>query len=95
MNDFSLRLFIGALVILGIWTLFRKEMLLGWVAERLGERLHDEWLKPFYLCPPCMSSIWGTLIWFSLGGEFSIMWPIYLLALCGLLKLIVCNILCE
>lgn len=87
-SDFWIRLCLGALVIVGVHTLFLKEMLLEWLGELLARRLPYVLLKPLFECPPCMASIWGTMIWFGTGGQIDRFWPIYCLALCGLLKLI-------
>ncbi len=88
MTDFFPRLFIGALLIVGVWTCFDKKMIFG----RLGDwmsRLLPKWVTmPLYDCPMCMASVWGTTFWFLSGGEVSRWWPIYVLALCGFLKLI-------
>lgn len=80
-------LFVAGLVITGIWTLFRKEMLLGNFGEWAYKRLPQMLYKPTIGCPPCMASVHGTWLWFTLGGNIW-MWPIFLLALCGLLKLV-------
>ncbi len=40
--------------------------------------------KPLYKCPPCMASIWGSVVW----GFFSISfftpgWPLFCLSVCS------------
>lgn len=87
--DFWARLFIGALVIVGVWNAFDREMILGWLRNLLVKRVPAPVLKPIFDCPPCMASVWGTTIWFTTGGEVSVWWPIYVVALSGLCKLIV------
>lgn len=93
--DFWLRIAFGILMILGIWTLFREHMILGWLADGSRKVFHPALLKPLFDCPPCMASVWGTVVWFGTDGNISLWWPAYCLCLCGALKLIVCNILCE
>lgn len=92
MIDFWHRLSIAALVIIGVWTLFRKEMLLGEIGEWCYKHLPQMLYKPFIGCPPCMASAHGTAIWFYLGGDWA-MWPVFLLALCGVMKLLVIEFL--
>lgn len=90
--DFWLRIALAVPLILGVWTLFGKGMLLERLGDRL-ERTEPAWLnKPLWICPPCMSSVWGTAIWFATGGDW-IWWPAFVLALCGVLKLCVHNLL--
>ncbi len=48
-------------------------------------------LKPVFLCPICMSSIWGTAFyWYnnSITNESIIVWPVYLVVLAGLTRLL-------
>jgi hypothetical protein len=44
-----------------------------------------EWIrKPLFECPPCMSSLHGTIAFFIIG-DFSIyFWPVFCFCLCGL-----------
>ena len=92
MIEFWHRLFVTALLIIGVWTLFRKEMLLGNLGEWAYKHLPQMFYKPTIGCPPCMSSLWGTTTWFFLGGD-AYMCPIFVLALCGLMKLLVIEFL--
>ena len=47
--------------------------------------------KPLFTCPPCMASIWGTLVYW-LATPMSLnslaVWPLYILMLSGLVALI-------
>lgn len=84
---------IAAPVIVGVWTLFGKGMILGWLGD-----IGDRWLplfiqKPLYGCLPCMSSVWGTALWFALGNRVEPTWPLFCLALCGILKIVADNFL--
>lgn len=91
-GDFWLRLGLAALIIIGIFTLFSRGMLFG----RLGD-LIEEWLgefeaKPIVGCMPCMSSFWGSMIWFLSGGDLWC-WIPFVLALCGLMRLVSENLI--
>lgn len=44
--------------------------------------------KPLFQCPPCMASVWGMPGFLLTGYEWYYL-PIYLLALCGAVYLIV------
>lgn len=93
MIDFFPRLLIATLVILGIWNATGPGMIL----ERVGnwlERAPKWFSKPIGLCPPCMAGVHGTWIWFFLGGDWKL-WPIFVLALSGLMVLIVKNLFPE
>lgn len=85
--DFWLRLFMGMLIILGVWGAFGKGMILGWLGDRLEARYPEFLLKPIFLCVCCMASVWGSAVWFLTGGDF-FYWPFYVVALSGLMKLI-------
>ena len=44
--------------------------------------------KPLFVCPPCMSSIWGTIGFFF--NDYPIYYlPVYVFALCGAIYLII------
>jgi hypothetical protein len=78
---------LACLIIVGIWTLFGKDMLLGPLGDWMEGKFPDFWLKPVFTCPPCMSSLHGTWIWFLFGGGLWL-WPVFCLALCGLNKIV-------
>ncbi len=90
--DFYICLALGCLVIVGIWTLFEKDMLL----EKLGDTLVlllPKWVTfPLFECPICMSSVWGATVWLLSGGALTGV-PAYCIALCGLMKIIAHNLL--
>ena len=54
-----------------------------WSIKVVGEY----WSKPLFICPPCMASVWGTVVWFLAGGSLYL-WPFYVLGLSGLVTLI-------
>lgn len=41
-------------------------------------------LKPLFLCPPCMTSIWGTGLYFLMYGYFDVQCYIFTIGLVGL-----------
>lgn len=87
--DFYLRMLLAALIIIGIWNALGKDQVL----DALGGWLEDRWYgKPLGLCPPCAASVHGTWLWFLTGGDWQT-WPIFVLALSGLLVLISRNLL--
>jgi len=96
-----LLLFFNASVIIGVNFATKPDQILGFVGEAV-ERLTPEWIsKPTLLCPPCMSSVWGTAIWWTVGfaylplslSERLWQWPFYILALCGFVRFL--NLLLE
>lgn len=91
-SDFYLRLLLSALVIIGIWTACGKGMILDPLATWLEERLPEWACKPLFACPPCMSSVHGAWIWAATGGSWT-WFPMYVLSLCGLMKLLAHNLL--
>lgn len=83
-------LVLNELLILGIWTLFAKDMLLGEAGDIITSLIGEFWSKPVINCVPCMGSIYGTLMWFCTMGitlTNLFIWPSYVFALCGLGKL--------
>lgn len=92
MNEFLLKLFVASLMCVGIWNLFHKGMILGWLGDIWERRLPEAINKPLWSCPPCLASVHGTWIWFYLGGD-AMMWVPFCLALSGLNKLLSDNLL--
>ncbi len=93
MTDFWLRIAVAVPVIIGIWTLFLPDMLLGPIGKAWDRRLPEMLQKPLYQCPPCMSSVHGFWIWIALGGSIEPMLIIFCLALCGILRILAHNLL--
>lgn len=85
--DFWARMAIGILVITGIWNAFNRGMIFERLGDFLCSFLPKYALKPLFECPMCMASVHGTWIWFTTGGDLW-MWPIYVIALSGAMKLI-------
>jgi len=67
-------------------------MLLGNIGEWCYKHLPQMLYKPTMGCPPCMSSFYGSFMWFYMDGDLK-MWIPFLLALCGLMKLVAHNLL--
>lgn len=89
--DFWLRLAFASLLIFGIWALFETGMILGWLGDALWKRWPEAFSKPIFACPPCMSSVWGTGVWFLTGGDV-FWWPYFCIALCGLNRILSSNL---
>lgn len=82
--DFYLRLFLAALIILGVWNALGEKQILSKVGDFLEKRWYG---KPLGLCPACAASIYGTATWFLTGGTLP-WWPAFVLALSGLMVII-------
>lgn len=55
-----------------------------WPAKWLTKIIVGEyWIRPIFGCSSCMSSLWGTIIWFAAGGS-AMQWVPFCVALCGL-----------
>jgi hypothetical protein len=98
MTEFIQLLFIGCFWIWGINMLFKKGEILGFIGGYLKERIKKFWLKPLFLCPACMSSVQGTLIYFSahylyqidiLESHLLLFWPFYCICLVGINHIII------
>ncbi len=96
---FILVLFLNSLLIFGVFKIMDYEIdnenkiiedskmvlwkIKYWLINHIGIKAS----KPFCLCPPCMSSIYGTLIYwcvYSFTLQHLFIWPIYCLCLCGI-----------
>jgi len=91
MRETILKLFplmiLNALVIIGV----HKATRVGEVGEPIARKLDDpDWLrKPTIGCMPCMPSVWGTLVFWTIGPRNWLLWPFYVLALSGLMRFVV------
>lgn len=82
----SLLMVLNQLMIVGIWSMTRRDMVFGPIADWLWARLPIWLCKPFFQCMPCMASVYGTGFFFlSSMREFVTpwFWPVHCLALCG------------
>lgn len=82
--DLFAPIIINCFAIIMIWKVFSEGMILegpgSWIQEKLGEY----WSKPILSCPPCMTSVWGTLFYFIyVSNDLSLFLP-YILAVGGL-----------
>ena len=92
MNDFLPRLLIASLVCFGIWNAFAPGMILGWLGDVFERRLPEALQKPLYSCPPCLASIYGSIMWFLLGGDTTL-WIPFVIALSGFNRILASNLL--
>jgi len=80
---------LNALVIIGV----HKATGPGEVGEPIGKFAEKElpwWIsKPTVACPPCQASVWGTLVFWTIGPRNWLLWPFYVLALSGLMRFVV------
>lgn len=94
MTEFIQLLFIGCLWIWGINYLFKKGEILGSIGEYLRASIDKWYLKPLFNCPVCMSSVQGTIIYFTFNVlpitiELFLYWPFYCICLAGLNHIII------
>lgn len=58
-----------------------------WAVKHLG----PFWSKPLFTCPPCMASVWGTVVYWLVQPiclQSLLIWPMYVVMLSGLVALI-------
>jgi len=62
-----------------------------WFRYYIGKSLYKSRfeiiLKPLFMCAYCMSSIYGTLFYFSQYNNL-LLWPVFCICLCGLISVI-------
>lgn len=95
MIDFLAHIAICSLFCVGFHATTSEGMLLEFIVKPLEKA--PFWIKkPFYTCPPCMSSWWGTLyfVGYSLTvSEFHIglisMWVLFIFCVAGLNAILV------
>lgn len=95
MTELIRLLFVNACVILGVHFVTREDQLLGPIGDKVRE-LPEHFAKPLTECPPCQSSVWGTLFYWAIGtqhiqGSFRrklLLYPFYLAAMVGFVRLI-------
>lgn len=82
MVDFLILLILTFLWCYGVRTLFSE----GFLLERVGDWAWEksEFIsKPLFQCPPCQSSIHGTIAYFIFFDGF-LLWIPFCICLCGL-----------
>lgn len=92
MNNFLPLLLIASLVCFGVWNAFAPGMILGWLGNIWDRRLPECLQKPLYSCPPCLASIYGSVVWILAGGDLT-WWLPFVLALSGLNRIVAGNLL--
>lgn len=93
MKDVLRLLVFNGLVAIGVNFVFQSEQLLGPIGDKI-RKLPPEVSKPLIDCPPCQSSVWGALVFWTIGaqelkldfGKRLSLFPFYVLGLCGLLR---------
>lgn len=70
----------------------KDSKMVGWWLRYYSLKWCGQFLsKPLFTCPPCMASVWGTLVyWLSTPVTMNnlALWPLYILMLSGLVALI-------
>jgi len=91
MTETLILMLFNVCVTVGIHFATKSDQVFGIVGDSI--RLLPTWVsKPLVDCVPCMSSVYGTLIFwlFHSGGLIAklILWPFYLAGLVGMARLI-------
>jgi len=86
--DIIFALILNSLMIFGVNALFTEGMIFAKLRNKMLLKIKENYLKPLFLCPPCMSSVWGLIGWFVFYNGSIILLPFYCLSLCGLVILI-------
>lgn len=96
MSAILLLLIFNELVILGIVQTTDLDMIFEEPAKWAKQHISPWIRKPLFECVYCMSSLWGTIVFWIWMQDFTadnlIIWPFYVLALCGLSKLVMDNL---
>jgi hypothetical protein len=83
---------INLLIIWGVYASFKPDMIFEQLDRRIRAYLYwrtrnkeriDYWLKPFYKCPICMPSVWGSTGFFLTIDRPLYLWPIYVVSMVG------------
>jgi len=86
--EYCHKMVLAALVIVGVWNAFNEGMVFDDAGKFLRKRL-PKWITfPTFDCPMCMASVWGSIVWFNTGGNVTIEWFFFVVALSGLCKLV-------
>jgi len=75
----------NAIFIFGVSKLFDEKMIFGRIGAIIRDKIGDTASKPLFLCPPCMSSVWGA-VWFAIFIAEWLIFPLYLILLVGLVR---------
>lgn len=84
-----LTMFLALCWIRGFNFIFLPGEIFGEIGDKMRLRLIDWIAKPLFDCPFCMPSIHGTIFYalFCWQSNPVYMWPIFCIALCGLVVL--------
>lgn len=78
----------NSLLILGIYAIFSKGMIFGFVSDWLETKppIYHKIAKPIIWCVTCMSSVWGSVFYlFVLQNQVSFGWYVpYIVMVAGL-----------
>lgn len=70
----------------------KDSKMVGWWFRHMALKVVGKfWSKPLFTCPPCMASVWGTVVYWiatPMSSETLAAWPLYILMLSGLVALI-------
>lgn len=87
MSEILKLLLFNAAVIVGVNFATKEDQILGPLGDEI--RKLPEWAsKPISECPPCQSSVWGTLVYWLFGPRNILLFPFYICGLCGLVRLL-------
>lgn len=91
MIETLLLMFFTVTVIVGAFFALKSDQVLGFFGDLI--RSGPEWFsKPTVMCPVCMASVWGTVIfWLFHSGSLIaklLLWPFFILGTAGLARLI-------
>lgn len=86
-------LILGSTWCFGIYALFDNDHLLGPAGDWIEAKTSTTFIRPLFGCPPCMSSVHGTIIGLIVFGLTLTVIP-FVICLCGL-NFIIKNIIFE
>ena len=78
----------AVLVIMGMNVVTSPPMVFYPFRRWLERKVKRYVMKPLLTCPVCMSSTWGSLVWFAYGQPLSLDWPVFCIKLAGLIYII-------
>lgn len=91
MGDILILMLFNVCVTVGIHFTTRSDQVFGFIGDAI-RLLPAFFAKPLVECVPCMSSVYGTLIfWLFAKGDLIaklVLWPFYLAGLVGMARLI-------
>jgi len=76
-------LIITSLLIWGVYAVFSSRHLLGKLGAWIEDKTSTAFCRPLFLCPTCMSSVWGGVAGIIIY-DFSLTVIVFVLCLAGL-----------